>query len=246
MAAARGAGYPPPDTDGSDRPASTPADVSHWAGNLPFADQYSTLQGIMDAAVGAGNSTLYLNYVKNPLPPLAGGLLEPFHVHPTRLRGVVTRSLNITYDAVVPAFITVSAGSLASPATLHANTLSAFPAPEPPGTHLVSGMFEFARLSGGTFVQPFTITLGYDASSDLVAIRRFDENSGTWVEPNGTVSTDTATNTVSVITDEMGTYAVFDVSEIPTISEWGLTALTLLVLTAGTVLIRRRGRTLEG
>ncbi|UCE59191.1 MAG: hypothetical protein JSU63_17325, partial [Phycisphaerales bacterium] len=109
------------------------------------------------------------------------------------------------------------------------------------GARFVSPIYSLSP-AGRPFDLPAGITLSFDPPSEteLVGLYRLHEGDSVedtsyWVEEESAWF-DFVEGEVTFSTNELGIFAVLDLGDFPAASEWGLVVITLLMLTAGTLL----------
>jgi len=248
QARAYAAGFPPKDEACNPRPASaTNDDVAAWIGSLPFRTRYQTVRGILDGLDPPVTVDLRLTYTKVHGPGeerSAATNGDNYHHHPVQLietGGVVSFNYN---DSYVAALMDIKVWGLDNYAVLHINQLGQLPAPAPPGLELASGVFEFINLGYGSFTIAPDLRFGLHANPAAAQVYWYDPVLMTWAAPPGLVIINPPNRVVTIQTTQMGIYAAFaPPSAIPTVSEWGLYALILLlVLVPAVWMIKRRVR----
>ena len=186
--------------------------------------------------------TLTLSYSKSEDAP-AGAGEGGYHMCPVQLSPLVDGEVTYTYtDEYEALSLYAEQGDLAWPALFVVNMLGELPAPPMPGYELGSGIFNVETINGEPIQAPVDITFGLYGNVRDAERLRYDPDSGGWTA-EGTVTIDADMGVATVSTTTMGVYAVLSpISEIPTVSEWGLIVMTLLGLTVGTLLLLKRRR----
>jgi len=218
-------------------PVPLGGEVMDWISGLPFDMQYLQAQAAADAGAGAGVVTVRLDYEKNPTTcrpctKAAGGALdrcEGYHAHPV---GIGPQGGAVFYADPEMGRLTIPPGSLITRQVFAAEQVGDPPPPNSSAEKFASGAFEFHALDGAnTLPSPATIALEYRSTFDGVEssldIFRYNAEAGTWdVVVTGRV-VNTSERTVSVLSAQLGLYAIMiDTTALPSL----LTTNSLLFL----------------
>jgi hypothetical protein len=187
--------------------------VGQWVGNIPFSQQYSRVQAIIDAAVGAGEITLTLNYTKDETGGGGGGGMigsTAYHHHPVQYNDSSWGTTSFYFGDTVVASLDIPLGSLSSPATFHINWLPDHPVAPPAGYLPASSAFDFETWTENLqLAQRVSVSLMYFGNPDSVKMFRYDAQAGAWVSPGGSPLLDEVNQILTEDTDTLGIFALF-------------------------------------
>ena len=233
--AARQAGFPPVPDDGSPRAATTNSHVGSWLSSLPFGRAQTTAQTIADkVAPPPGTVTVGLTYAKAEQQPAPGENSGGVHVCPTLLTDQTCTEKRFTFsETLFPAILEACPGALSAPTMFEIDLHGLLPASPPPGYSQASGCFSFQNVFGGTILEPLSIRMTFWGDPGTAEVFWYDPALPGWTPPSGVVSIDQGLNTAIISTMEMGIYTVFQPGaggDIPTLTEWGLIILGMVLL----------------